>query len=257
MKLNVTVCQLHDNRTRFEDDWQKLTQHVKAQGSDVVLLPEMPFTRWFARTKQFDPDTWQEAVQAHERWQPRLAELGPAVVLSTRPLNGRGCRLNEGFVWESSGERAAHTKYYLPEDPGFWEASWYDRGDGKFDVVEGRGLRIGFLICTEMWFFERARAYGKVGIHLLVTPRATGAESVDKWLAGGRAAAVVSGAYGLSSNRVSAEDEPAEYGGQGWVIGPDGDVLALTSRTAPFVTVEIDTALAQEAKYTYPRYVLE
>ena len=104
---------------------------------------------------------------------------------------------------------------------------------------------------------DRARAYGKAGIHLLVTPRTTGTQSSDKWLAGGRVAAVIAGAFGLSSNRVSSEGQPAGFGGKGWVVGPDGDVLAVTSRERPFATVEIDPADAEHAKQTYPRYVLD
>jgi N-carbamoylputrescine amidase len=104
---------------------------------------------------------------------------------------------------------------------------------------------------------EHARAYGKAGVNLIVTPRATERVTVDKWLAGGRTAAVVSGAFSLSSNRAGSEEHPTDFGGQGWVIGPDGEVLGLTSRQQPFVTVEIDLREAERAKRTYPRYIPE
>ncbi len=111
-----------------------------------------------------------------------------------------------------------------------------------------------FVICSELWAFQRAREYGKAGADVLVTPQLTTRSSVDKWLAGGRAAAVVSGAYSLSSNRAS---EAQDYGGRGWVVSPDGEVLASTSPAAPFATVEVDLALAERAKSSYPRYVLD
>src|SRR6185436_14639099 len=97
----------------------------------------------------------------------------------------------------------AHTKYYLPNETGFWEATWYERGDGVFAPIQADGLTIGLMICTDLWFFEKARAYGKHGIHLLANPRATMKSSVDKWLVGGRAAAVTSGAFCLSSNHIN------------------------------------------------------
>ena len=71
----------------------------------------------------------------------------------------------------------------------------------------------------------------------------TESQSVDKWLAGGRAAAVMGGAFSLSSNRAGS-NHGLTYGGLGWVIGPDGQVLATTSDSEPFVTVEIDLDLA-------------
>jgi len=40
----------------------------------------------------------------------------------------------------------------------------------------------------------------------------------------------------------------------GWIIGPDGQLLARTSGQAPFITLEIDLAAAAAARRTYPRY---
>lgn len=258
MTVNVTVCEFQDDPDGFAQDWVQLVAHVKAKASNVVLLPEMPFYPWFARTQFFDPAVWQETVNAHDVWQKRFNELAPTIILGSRPVNDGNSRLNEGFVWEQgSGYLAAHRKYYLPDEEGYWEASWYHRGDGDFTSTERSSLRIGFLICTELWFMERARLYGKAGVHLIVNPRATGRGTVEKWLTCGRTAAIVSGAFALSSNRVSSERQSPEFGGQGWIIGPDGQVLGLTSRARPFVTVEIDMSEAERAKGTYPRYVLE
>ncbi len=258
MRLRVTVCELHDDPVELAADWEQLIAYVKAEASDVVLLPEMPFCSWFGRTQVFDLGVWEDAVHAHEVWEARFHELAPSLIISSRPVNENNCRLNEGFLWEPvSGYRAAHQKYYLPDEPGFWEASWYERGSGDFTPIDSGALRVGFMICTELWFMDRARSYGKAGVHLLVTPRATGSATVDKWLAGGRTAAVVAGAFGLSSNRASSEGQSAEFGGQGWIIGPDGEVLGLTSREHPFVTVEIESSDAEQAKQTYPRYVLD
>ena len=64
-------------------------------------------------------------------------DLAPAVVLGTRPVNTPGGRRNEAFAWDAAGGyRAAHTKYYLPDEADFWEASWYARGDGRFDALD-------------------------------------------------------------------------------------------------------------------------
>lgn len=256
--MRVTVCELNDVPNVFAREWEQLVAHVKSESSQLVLLPEMPFCSWFAVTDRFDAEVWQRAVTTHEVWIERLIELAPAVVLGSRPVNEAGRRLNQGFVWDqTAGYRATHHKYYLPNEDGFWEASWYDRGDGKFIPISCGTISIGFQICTDLWFMEHARAYSKTGVHLIVNPRATARSTLDKWLAGGRAAAVVAGAFCLSSNRVSSEAQAATFGGQGWIIGPDGEVLALTSRENPFATVEIDLDEAEHAKSTYPRYVAE
>jgi len=44
--MRVTVSQLHEDRDRFDHDWKELSAHVREERSDLVLLPEMPFSRW-------------------------------------------------------------------------------------------------------------------------------------------------------------------------------------------------------------------
>jgi N-carbamoylputrescine amidase len=67
----------------------------------------------------------------------------------------------------------------------------------------------------------------------------------------------MAGAFGLSSNRSGTDATGLRWGGCGWVIGPDGDVIATTSEGSPFATVEIDLLQAERAKQTYPRYVAD
>lgn len=254
--MRVTVCELNDKADLFARDWELLIRHVKARDSELVLLPEMPFYPWFCGQPAFEESVWQAAIAAHSAWQARLGELAPAMVLGTRPVNLNEQRLNEAFCYSPRlGFSVVHHKYHLPDEDGFWEASWYDRGDGSFTPARCGDASVGFLICTELWFMEDARLYGQNGVDIIATPRATPTASLDKWLVAGRAAAMIAGAFSLSSNHVSAETSRPQMGGQGWIIAPEGRVLGLTSRDQPFVTTDIDLHVAREAKRTYPRYV--
>jgi N-carbamoylputrescine amidase len=251
--MKVTVCQLPDPIPDFEMAWAGLC--ASAAGSDLVVLPELPFYPWVGWTDRFDQAVWDEAVVAHEKWIDRLGELGALTVVGSAPV-GREDRRNRAFTWSGGEIEYSHDKYYLPEEPGFWEASWYSRGDGTFDAVEVAGQTAGFLLCTEMWFTDRAREYARQGVRLLLTPRATEQATTDKWFAGGRVAAIMSGAFSMSSNRFGSNNG-VSFGGQGWVIDPDGAVLAVTSESEPVATVDIAPAVADAAKATYPRYVSE
>ncbi len=247
--MRVTVCELRSGHVA--DDWPALVEHARDERSDVVLLPELGLSPWFARERRFEPGAWQRAVDEHDRHlRERLGDLGGAAVLGTRPVEEHGRRRNEAFVAQDGEVRGVHHKFHLPDEEDFWEASWYERGDGDFALAGAAGASVGFLVCTELWFTHHARAYGEAGAHLVAVPRCTPSESLDKWLAGGRAAAVISGAYVLSSNH---GDE--RFGGQGWIVDPEGDVLAITSRAEPFATVEVDLVFAEASKRTYPRYV--
>jgi N-carbamoylputrescine amidase len=252
----VTVCELPDDREAFETAWPRLVDHTRDERSDLVILPEMPFAPWLAVSPDCSPREWDAAVASHEEWITRLVGLAPAVVIGSRPITRDGRRLNEGFVWTAAtGATAIHHKRYLPDETGFWEARWYEPGDGSFTPAEAAGMRIGMMICTEMWAMHHAIDYGKAGVQLIATPRSTGKPTVEKWLTGGRAVAIVSGAFSVSSNWAATGDD-GDFGGCGWIIDPDGALLARTSQAQPFQTINIDLALADAAKSTYPRYAI-
>jgi predicted amidohydrolase len=250
--MNVTVCELPDQRKAFASAWEALVTFVRAQQSDLVLLPELPFSSWFARTPQFDAQIWQRAQQEQDAMMTRLSQLSPAIVLGTHLVIEDGRHLNRGFAWTpTEGYKGVHDKYYLPNEEDFYECGWFDRNPLDFTLARIQDLDIGFLICTEVMFPERARAYGKQGAQIIAVPRA----SVDheRWVVACRMAAIASGAFVISSNRI---DERL-FGGRGLVIGPNGEVLASTSRHAPFVTVDIDVAESARSQKTYPRNVQE
>jgi N-carbamoylputrescine amidase len=143
-------------------------------------------------------------------------------------------------------------KFFLPDQPGSWEARWFDRGDADFPAFRAGALSFGLNICTELWALETYAAYARCGVQAILSPRATAAASTAKWLSVGVVAAVRSGAYSLSSNRV---DSTGACGGVGWIISPDGEILATTTRDVPFVTMDIDLSVPLAARTSYPRYV--
>jgi len=256
--MRVTVCQIHGRPEDLARDWDDLVKHVQVEASELVLLPEMPFYHWFPVSRQVEDEVWRSAVAAHDEWLGRLPTLTPAIILGTRPAMRDGKRINEGFVWwYPAGCQSRHQKFYLPDEEGYWEATWYERGDGAFTPFEAGEAKIGYQICTDLWFTQHARAFSRKGIHLLAAPRATPAATLDKWIAGGRTAAVISGAFCISSNRISSEDEEADQGGGSWIIDPNGEVLGLTTKEDPFLTLDLDLSEADRAKKSYPRYVAD
>jgi N-carbamoylputrescine amidase len=257
--MKITVCELPNDPDDFTHAWERLVEHVGERRSDLVLLPEMPFYRWLSQTKKVNPAEWELAVRAHDQWIGKLDQLAPATVVSSRPVVDGDRRHNVGFVWEpGTGALDIHAKHYLPDEPGFWEATWYQRGDGDFSIAHTSKAKIGFLICTEVWFMQHAREYGKRGAHIIVCPRATPRSTAPKWLAGAQAAAVVSGAFCLSSNLAGTTTLGGDFAGVGWIVEPEeGMILGTTSANQPFLTLDVDLDEADRAKKTYPRYVEE
>jgi hypothetical protein len=220
----VTVCELPDDRKSFEDGWVQLAGHVKQSRSTLVLLPDMPFCSWLADSARVDAQRWQQAIAEHDAWEHRLGELGAALVLGSRPIDFGNERYDEGFVWTAdTGIRSVHAK---------------DTRD--FVPLEVDGIDIGFLIGAEAWTRPQ-RPYARGEVDLVAMPRCTHAEQFAQRLAHACTVATEAAAYSLSSNR------SAPFEGQGWIIGPDGRVLGTTSRSQPFITLQIDLASERAA----------
>ena len=251
--MKVTVCELPHEPARLEAAWQQLCAHVAQHASELVVLPEIAFSGPLWRTEAFDPAVWRDAEAAHARWLPRLGELGATWVIGTQPVTVGAERFNEGFLWSGdAGLAHLRRKHFLPDEPEGWEAHWFARGDAAFPVYRAGALSFGLNVCTELWALESFAGYRAQRVAAIVAPRATWAASTGKWVALGVVAATATGAYCVSSNRV---DAGGPCGGVGWVIDPDGAVLARTSPAEPYCTVDLDLARVAAAATTYPRYV--
>jgi predicted amidohydrolase len=212
----VTVCELPDDRKAFEDSWARLGEHVRQSRSGLVVLPDMAFSPWFGDAAAVDAARWSEAVAAHDSWEHRLGELGAAVVAGTRPIDFGNERYDEGFLWDAEyGIRSVHAK-----------------ASHDFIPLEVQGVDIGFMIDSECWA-RGERPYRRGEVDIVVMPRCTRSETFAHRLAQACAVATQTDAFALSSNR------SAPFEGQGWIVAPDGSVLATTSQAQPFVSLEI------------------
>lgn len=257
--MKVTVCQLNNEPKAFEKDWEALVAHCQLHKTELVLLPEMPFHPWIANQRVANNSKKREAVQAHEKWLQRIEEFGDAIVAYSKPQLVEDKFYNTAYVWsKKTGHQKVHTKYFFPEEEGFYEETWFDRAPKHFELIEINGLKIGFLLCTEIWFSAYARKYGLEGIDFLLCPRATATSSVEQWVRCGQTSSVIAACYCLSSNRSGTGDNGFAWGGGAWIAQPmDGSLLGLSSNEAPFLTYDVDLEKARLAKNEYPIYVKE
>jgi N-carbamoylputrescine amidase len=249
--MKITVCELPDETARRDAAWTELVRHLRASPTDVVVLPEMPFCEWeMFRKRTVDLAAWRAALAAHDAMTARLGELGAGAVLASGPVELRGRRLNQAFAWtREGGYRGGRAKYYLPDEPDGWEASWFDRGDREFPAESAGPLRVGFQLCTELLFSQAAWEIGQKGGQLIAAPRATGGHR--RWPMAACLAAIMAGCFVASANRRSYDNDA--FAGRSWLVSPEGEILLETSADSPFLTAEIDLTAVDRARQTYPR----
>ncbi|HEV7606420.1 MAG TPA: carbon-nitrogen hydrolase family protein [Steroidobacteraceae bacterium] len=254
--MKVAVCQLPNNLSLEHPAWLDFVRRLHREQPDIAVLNEMPFGAWVASQARFDPELAATSIDVHESALAVLRQL-PIALLGSRPLPGKAKLVNEAFLIADGVYRSVHHKHYFPQEPGFFEETWFAPKRPGFEVTEYRGLRVGVLLCTELMFTEWARRYRCQGAHVIVSPRAS-STSMRNWDAAARMAAIVSGCYVLSSNRVSdGADGSPHFGGRGFAYSPTGELLQETSTATPVVSVNIDLALVADAQRKYPCNVRE
>jgi predicted amidohydrolase len=244
--LKVTVCQLDGGDEVLDRDWGRLVAHVHEQASDLVLLPEMPFCASFVSLPHYSQSTWDAAVDAHDQSERRLADLEPATVIGTRPIDFGNERYNSGFIRTSAyGPLAVHAQARLRCQEGAWESRWYHKATPDFVPVQAHRATIGFLIGPELWAAEEVRRYRDQAVNVLVAPRSAAPPHEQAWISAGRKAAAIAGAFVISSGRAGAA-ESGSLGG--WIIGPHGNLLGVTSKAQPFLTASLDLGRTESAR---------
>ncbi len=249
--MRVTLTEMPDGLEAGGREWQRFAAAVQTTASDIVVTSEMPFGPWLAQGDTYDPLAAASSVTAHRAGMEALQRLDVATVLSSRPV-ANGSRLaNEAFVLSGGGYQVVHHKQYFPSEPGFNEAAWFKPERPGFDVVAASGIRIGVLLCTELFFNEWARHYRRQGANLIAVPRTSGL-SATRWRIAASMAAIVSGCYVVTSNRAGGP-----FGGTGLAFAPDGSLVAETSAHEPVVTFDLDPALSTAAQANWPCTVAE
>lgn len=254
--MRVAFVEWPESLTPTGPRWEELRNSINGAHADLLITNELPFGPWIAEGAEFSDDEAHRSISSHDEGLEGLINLEVPAVISSRPVwNGRRLA-NEAFVVQNGAVRPLHRKQYFPNEPGFFETEWYLGDDSGFVVSEILGIKVGVLLCTEVMFNERARAYGRQGASLIVVPRASGT-NMNSWTIAGAMASLVSGAYVVSSNRTGVAQAGTEFGGGGFAYAPHAQLLAMTDVTSPVQVLELDPKVSELAQREYPCYVAE
>jgi N-carbamoylputrescine amidase len=254
--MKITYIESPERLLPEGNEWEKIKQQIVSEKPDVLVTNEMPFGKWLSVSSNFNAQCAKDSISAHDSGIDALKKLSVPLVLSSRPVKCEGMLANEAFALISGEYRFAHQKHYFPEEAGFYETAWFRTGQTGFDVIKFDELTVGFLLCTELMFNEWARSYRRQGAHLLVVPRAT-EQGIEQWKTAASMAAIVSGCYVVSSNRVGKVNSNLIFGGKGFAFAPDGSLISETSSDNPVVSFDLDFDFVEKQQKQYPCYVRE
>jgi predicted amidohydrolase len=211
-------------------------QEAKAQGAELLILPEMFLTGY---------NIGPEAAKA----QAVTAEgLAPACeIAKTRKI-----ALVFGYP-EKVGEDVANSAVLIGPDGGILlnyrkshlfgdlDRAMFKSVGTEFPVAELNGLRIGLLICYDIEFPEPARRLALAGADVILIPTAQMQpyEQVARHVLPARA--YENQVYTAYANH-SGDDDGLSYVGLSSICGPNGAVLAMAGLGEEMLFAELDTA---------------
>lgn len=253
----LMVVEWPDGLQPYGEQWERIAEMVNEVRPDLLLTNEMPFGNWCPASNIYRQDQADAWVRLHERGVEALSSLSAGAVLSSRPVPAGRKLANEAFSLSGGNYTATHHKQLFPEEAGWYEASWFESEMQGFAIHQVAGLRVAFLVCTELMFNEHARMLGRAGADLIAVPRATGLRR-DSWEVAVRMAALVGGCYVATSNRIGrATVDGPDFGGFGFIVAPGGIPAAGTDASCPMNVLELDLSLPAAAKHDYPCYVVD
>ncbi|KGE00075.1 nitrilase [Achromobacter sp. RTa] len=236
--------------------WEGIAERIGELAPDLLVTSELPFGSWLAASSTYDAARAAESLRIHEAGLEALAALNVPAIVSSRPVPAGKRLANEAYALEGGRYTRLHHKQYFPQEPGYFEATWFEPAMEGFEVFEVGGIRLGVQLCTELMFNERSRRYGRDGAELIVAPRASSA-STRRWLTAGAMAALVSGCYVVSSNRAGRAAGGQVFGGCAFAFQPDGEPLATSTDSEAIVVVDVDPRRSRAQQLQYPCYVRE
>jgi NAD+ synthase (glutamine-hydrolysing) len=216
-QLNQLVGDLPGNARRI----QEAAERAHAAGARCVLTPELSICGYPPEDLVMRP-SFLRACRAE--LDVLAARLPPIAVLVGFPLAEGNKRYNAAAFIERGSVTAIHRKQCLPNYTVFDEQRYFTPGESATVVTVG-DIRVGILICEDVWFPGPAAQAKDAGAHALVvingSPFHTGQQRARREVVTTRARET--GTPILYCNQVGGQDELV-FDGASFVADGNGAV---------------------------------
>jgi len=167
-QIDPTVGAVADNAALI----MHVYREAATQDVDLVVFPELGVAGYPPEDLVLKPAFQRACRTAVEGLAPATAD-GPAMIVGTPWLDGG--KLYNAAVVLADGEIATwRAKHVLPNYGVFDEVRVFDEGPipgpVPFTLRDGGMVRLGVMVCEDMWVEDVAEALGECGAELLLVP---------------------------------------------------------------------------------------
>ncbi len=243
---------------------RELVHEAVSKGAEIVCLPELFSTRYFAQSQEKRYFRLAETIPG--KTSAFLVDLAKEqqVMLIGGSLFEKSedtTNYNTCLVVDAQGEiKGKYRKIHIPHDEYYYEHFYFNSGNLGYVQVEHEKAKIAPLICYDQWFAEAARANVLAGAEVLFYPTAIGwfdemkrdePESLQRWQDAMRSHASLNGVYTVAVNRVYVEDK-LHFWGSSFVADPRGRIIAqCNDNRAEVLVVPLDLNMVSDSQQSW------
>lgn len=209
-------------------------REAAARRADLVVFPELCVPGYPPEDLILKPFFLDLIAQAVEALAADTADGGPGMIIGTA-WRDAGKVFNAAVLLDGGGVAAVRYKYDLPNYGVFDEKRVFAAGALPLPS-DFRGVRLGLMVCEDMWTPDAAEALKAEGAEILVVPNgspfSSGKPQVRRDLAAARSRET--GLPLLYVNQVGGQDELV-FDGQSFIVGRGQALKAQLPSFAPAV----------------------
>ena len=272
--LKIGILQQHNVADRT-DNMMRLAKGIEdlaKRGAQLIVLQELHNSLYFCQVEDVNNFDLAEPIPGPSTgFYGELAkQFGVVIVTSLFEKRAPGLYHNTAVVIEKDGTIAGkYRKMHIPDDPAYYEKSYFTPGDLGFHPIETSVGKLGVLVCWDQWYPEAARLMALQGAEFLIYPTAIGYADEDTpeeqqrqreaWTTVMRGHAVANGLPVIAVNRVGFEPDPSnqtpgiQFWGSSFIAGPQGELFYRASeKEDESLVVELDMERCEQVRRWWP-----
>jgi NAD+ synthetase len=219
-QINPTVGDIAGNVARI----RAARAAAAGQGAHLAVFPELVVSGYPPEDLVLKAAFLDAVEAAVEDLAGDTADGGPAVLVGA-PWRVAGKAHNAALLLDGGKVAATRLKHHLPNYGVFDEARVFVPGPVP-GPIQFRGVRLGVLICEDMWFPDVAETLGECGAEILVVPNGSPFEldKADVRLNRAVARTIETGLPLIYVNQLGGQDELV-FDGASFAIDSKGKLL--------------------------------
>ncbi|MBL8515117.1 MAG: NAD+ synthase [Betaproteobacteria bacterium] len=170
--MKIAIAQFNTVLGDFEGNVARMIDYAaraKAAGATLMITPELALTGYPPEDLLFRRDFLRASASALDKL---AAAIDGITLLVGHPQEQGGALYNAASLIEGGRIAGTYFKQRLPNYQVFDEKRYFQTGDQPF-VFDHLGVKVGVLICEDVWFADPVAATKAAGAELIVVPNAS------------------------------------------------------------------------------------